>query len=419
MGFTVVVTYFEVWLAKFHDNVKCLNLSQGEDEAFDLLDKCIYLDDNLPPFLKGSLRSPDQKGHIGFPDADSEIRALPSTEKAGRSTDATLVFCDEWEYHPYAEKNFAAVKPTIDGGGLFIGGSTFDPTRKDTFFKEKYFAAKAGEGQFKKGFLPFDVRPGRDDAWRDRASADLKVWQKLSEYPRTEAEALSIIDSLKFLDKNALDDLQSRQILPLPNHDLYGKHKTVKIYKLPVTAGKYMVICDPSDGKEDPHAIIVVDATTMEEVASSHGKVPADRCAVIFDDLVRLYNNAFNLHELNARAGGIFSQKLKDLNTPNQCHFLKPDKKLDPKKIGWWTGATLKEWVYDLLEEAVRNRAIQPHDPKAIGEMKDLNLLEGEAIPEVPRGGHDDWCDVWARAVALKRYMRFGEISIRSIPYKV
>lgn len=416
LGVSWLLAGYALWKATFFISSRVLMLSQGETEAADLLNKSRFIHSQLPDFLRLSTGR-DQSSLVTFPTQHSEIRALPSTERAGHGYNASLVVRDELEHHPCAELNFAAVGPSIDAGGQMIDLSTVNKMKQDTHFKTRYIRAKNGDNGAIPMFLPWDRRPGRTADWFEIIKKKYSSWQVEQEYPCTEQEALSTLQSVQHLENDALDDIHARQIQPLDKHDLYGKHKTVKIYKLPVSAGRYMAVCDPSDGKEDPHAIIVVDAMTMEEVASSHGKVTADRCAVIYDDLVRFYNNAFNVYELNARAGGMFSTKLKDLETPNQCDFLKTDKKLDYKKTGWWTGDNLKEWFYDLLEEAVRDRAIQPHSPEAIKEMRNLVLLEGESMPEVPKGGHDDWCDVWARVVALKRYVKFGGVSIKSYTY--
>ena len=171
---------------------------------------------------------------------------------------------------------------------------------------------------------------------------------------------------------------------------------------------------DPSDGKEDPHAIIVMDAQG-EEVAESHGKTPADMCALIHDNLVRLYN-AFNGYELNTRAGGIFSQKLADLETPNQCDFLKPDGKLDNKKKGWWTSKTLWNKAIWSLEEAVRLRQIIPRSLECLIEFEQFIVPEGEE-PQKTRGGHDDYIDAWSRVCLLKKYMSTGDMKVTSWRY--
>lgn len=389
-------------------------LSQGEEEAFDLISKCRFIDNHLPDFLK-SKRDPDQKGLIGFPDTGSEIVALPSTEKAGRSTDATIVVADELEFHPYAETNFAALKPTIDTGGQFIALSTADKTKMNSFFKQKYLEAKTGNSQFVPIFLSWNVRPGRDAVWLKSATQDLRPWQVEQEYPTTEKDALETLKSIPFFNPQAIQSMYIDVMQTLP-HELVSKYTPcVNIFKLPVVGKRYMIFTDPSDGKEDPHAIIVMDAQG-EEVASSHGYIPADQCAMVHDSLTRLYN-AFNTYELNSRAGGIFTEKLKGLETPNQMPFIDPDGKYHIEKKGWWTGSKNKNTMLWGLEEAVRLRQVIPHRRECLDEFSRFMKPEGEE-PQAPKGGHDDFIIAWGGVWQLRKYIPAQVGEVKSYHYK-
>jgi len=395
-------------------------LSYREDEAFDLVDKCKFIDDNLPDFLKES-RNPDQRGHIAFPSTRGEIKSLPSTEDAGRSTDASIVVCDEWEKHPYAEPNYGALRPTISAGGQFIGLSTADKLKMGTFFKTLYAQARSGENGFFNIFLPWFIRPGRTQEWYESETNGMASWQREGEYPATEDDMLTTLQTRKFFG----DLAQMYQDIKEPiEHELSTKYSgVVRLYRLPVVGTRYCLFNDPSEGKEDPHAIIVMDARTGEEVAESHGKTPADLCAQIHDDLVRLYNNAFNGYESGpGGAGGIVATKLKELNTPNICPSLNVNKRpftLDTTsgKKGWWTSKSLWDVVIWDLEEAVRLGQIIPHSKECLDEFNQFIVPEG-ADPQKPRGGHDDYIDAWARVWHLRKYVTTGNIGGFHFKYK-
>ena len=194
LGITWVVCIYCTWVAKFHKNAKVLMISKKEEDAFDLIAKCKFVNSELPDFMRSSLE-PSQSGKIGFPEMSSEIVALATTEDAGRGTDASVVVCDEWEFHKYAEQNFAAVLPVISNGGQFIAMSTADKTKINTYFKNIYNRARAGEGNFFNIFLPWFIRPNRDQAWYDRETADMSSSKKEGEYPATEKEMLDTIGS--------------------------------------------------------------------------------------------------------------------------------------------------------------------------------------------------------------------------------
>jgi len=396
-----LVCAYAVWKVRFFENAKVLLLSLGEEEAFDLVSKCRFIDDNLPDYLT-SKRDPDQRGFIGFPDTGGEIKALPSTEKAGRSTDATLVVCDEWEFHPYAEQNFAALKPTVDAGGQFIALSTADKTKLNTFFKQKYREAMSGFSNFIHIFLSWKERPGRTDAWLEKIAKDMPPYQVEQEYPSSEKEALSTLKTRKFFDEQSMSYLRLNAREPITT-DISDKYPSIRIYKPPVTGKKYLIFTDPSDGKEDPHALIVID-TLNEQQAESHGMVPADRCAEIHDALVKYYNNAFNGFESTGGAGLVMQEKLSEMCTPNVCPSLDNNLKLNPKKTGWWTTKTLWNKAIWNLEESIRLLQFTPHSKDMMDEFDQFIVPEGQD-PQKTRGGHDDYIDSVSRVLLLKNYL--------------
>jgi len=416
LGISWLICIYCVWMAKFHQNAKVLMLSKKEDDAFDLISKCKFINSELPTFMRSDL-DPSQRGFIGFPEKSSEIRAYASTEDAGRSTDATVVVSDEWEFHPYAKENFAALKPTVsDGNAQFIGMSTADKTKLDTFFKTIYKRAMAGEGNFFRIFLPWFIRPGRDREWYDRETADMPAHQREGEYPATEQEMLSTVKSRRFFATECIEHMYSDVSQPIP-HDLTEQFgSSVKIYKLPVVGRRYFIFTDPSDGKEDPHVIIVIDSTG-EEVAESHFKTTADECAVRHDALSRLYG-ALNGYEMNSRAGGIFSEKIKELDTPNQIGFLRTDGTLDPKKRGWWTGPKIGMKFWWMLEEAVRLYQVKPRSKECLDELSGIIVPEGED-PQKARGGHDDYIDAFSRVWYMaQKHGIIGEVKAFSFKYR-
>ena len=391
-------------------------MSQGEKEAFELINKCRFMHDHLPPFLQQKLGA-DQLGWISFPSLYSEVVALPSTEKAGRSHNATVIINDEYEYHEYAEKNYSAIKPTVGKHGKFICMSTADTEQLNTFFKKLYVGAKNGENEFIPIFLPATSRPDRSVEDVEKLSLGMSPHKKQGEYPMTEEDALTIVKTRRFFDEQAITRMRSDISEPI-KHELTDKFPSIRVWKLPVVGRRYCMATDPSDGKEDPHATIVMDAVTGEGVAESHGKLTADKVAQVHDALARYYNNALNTYELNARAGGIMSEKLKDLDTPNQCPFLESDGKLNTKgKKGWWTSGKSNEKFLYPLEEAVRLGVIVIHSKDCLDELGQYFIKEG-GEPQHPDGGHDDYISAWARTFYMRRFVQKENAGSFSFKYR-
>lgn len=402
-------------LILFNEGANVLSLSKGEQEAFESLAYSKFMWSQLPDFLKLPIGR-DQQGYLSFADMHSRIRALASTRDAGVGFGgATRVVMDEFEYHDYARENYTEIYPAIEHSGQLVILSTADRFRVGTKFKELYRGAQSGNNRFQKIFFPYTVIPGRDKGWYD--SLDLDEADKECRYPLTEQDALKTSKTSKFLNEDVLESMYRDCKTPL-DHELTRKYgDMVKIFSLPVVGKRYFIFTDPSDGKEDPHALIVIDAYGDQQ-AESHGKVTADVAALIHDDLVRLYYNAANTYELN-NVGRLFGDKLDDMGTPNQASFLKADGTLDYEKRGWWTGS--KKLKSDLLwkfEEAIRLRQFTPRSKEMIDEFMNFLKIEGQDMPQAAQGAHDDYIDAACRVWRLRDIAAPGEIKVSSWQYK-
>jgi hypothetical protein len=369
-------------------------LSKGEDEAWELIDKCRFIYENLPSYLMSEAKH-NRRDCLEFVRNKSIIKALPSTKNAGVGYTSTLVIRDELAFHPYAETNFSAVGPTVDAGGQMIDLSTRNIELSDDHFLQRYVKAKNGELSAKAVFLGWKERPVREqgktlDEWFDNnIRKKYSPYEIEKNYPETEEQALCPVKGLCFFDSNSLNSMRMDCYLPIET-DYDG---IVKIWGKPDVGVKYCAFLDPSDGSQDPHAAGWMDVSTGRVVAISHGNCKAEKCAEIFDKYCRIYNNAFNEFELNMDVGRRVNEVLTQLNTPNRR--ITATGKDRENKYGWWTGGNVnssknvRNGMLFGLEEAVRNRRIRIHYSEALNEMETMMRLENEA-PKVPRGKHDD-----------------------------
>jgi len=418
LGVSWLLCGYCTWVVLFNDSAKVLYLSQGETEAFDMIGKSRFIWEHLPDFLRINLKN-DTRSHLSFYVNNSEMKALPSTDRAGRSTDATVVIRDELANHPYGAENFAAIGPTIDGGGQLIDCSTIDKLDTYKHFTERVVKAHNNDSNAFFKFLGWNLRPVRQEGMTLEEWFDLRVRPKYSafqieqEYPATYEEAMRPSQTRSFFDVESTEDMLSFVQKPI-EADINTHNGMVKIYKKPVVGGRYCVFADPSDGKDDPHAIIVMDSRTGEEMACSHGKVPADVCASIHDELVRYFNNAFNTYEVNATAGGKFAETIEKLETPNRKAFRKGQ--LNLKDKGWWTSASVKKDMLYGLEEAVRKRLIIVHTREAIEEFKSFIQPEN-GDPQARKGSHDDYIMAWAGVWQIRKFVPHTTPKIVSFEY--
>ena len=391
------------WLCTFFESTKVLESSQKEDDANEILAKSRFINNNHPDFLKLKLE-PDQASMMGFPATHSKIRALPSTSGAGRSTDATLVFPDEWEFHENAEENFAAIKPTIDKGGIFIGTSTIDKTRMNSFPKKIWNEAKLKENNFILIFWGYFVLPHRTKETWIEDTKGLADWQAEAEYPRSEAEAFSAPTTISRFDVGALREMLKE--CPSPIRIEYNGF--VKIYKEPVAGRKYCFPIDPSEGVYDPSLGVVIDSQTNEEVAKYSGKIPINEQARMIFDLYERYYKPFIAPERNA-SGLSLIDKLIDMGITNWYY----SDKLKTKP-GWWTHSTNRGLMINDLAENIRLRQDRISDEAEIEEMQSFIRTEKHPDGEARGGCHDEAPIVWAIYHQVRKEMPLGDMRVSS-----
>ncbi len=434
LGWSWLLTGYADWKAIFMDGAKGLFLSQGEKEAYDLIDKAKYIINNLPHYLSPIQRHPDSREVIDFKTHQSKLETLPSTDKSGRSTDATFVIRDELSNHPYGEANFKAIGPTIDAGGQLIDCSTINKDDAESHFTDRVLRAQrgatrkdlpsgltvytGGESGAVLVFGGWRLRPVRQEGLDIDEWFELRVRPKYTsaaieqEYPATIEEALKQPETSAFFSVRATEDMLLQEQEPLKASPIDTRNGIVKIYKLPVVGGKYIVYTDPSDGSEDPFHTVVMDARTFEGVAEAGGFLKADECAWVHDDLVRAYGRAFNSFEANGFSGGKFTETIKSLGTPSVATRRNATGRLVEGQIGWWATGDGKRTSLLGLEEAVRKRLIITHLRETVLQFKSCIKKDGEIT--MVKGVHDDAIAAWAGAWATRKYAPVGDMKVTS-----
>lgn len=427
LGISWLMAGYCLWKSMFSDSAKVLLFSQEETSAWALLDKCRFMWRNLPEFLKITTRH-DTRDKIDFVANDSEIGAYPSTGRAGRGTDATVIVRDELAKHDQAKEHFAAIGPAIDAGGQSIDLSTIDKNDPSNHFTERVQTLLEGarETALPSGmklylsdnknsalvFIGWDLRPVREEGLSLDEWFETRVkpkYDKLTieqEYPRTLEEALAPpITSCRF-DVEALEAMRGEIIPPLE----IRYNGLVKIFKKSVPGRKYCFAVDSSEGMIDPCAGIIVDWRTLEEVAELHGKIPLDEQARLIEELYKEYNDAYIAPERNA-SGLALIRTLKEMGV-TKFYMYGNDKE------GWWTSPRNRPVMIGDLAEAIRTRSIRMYSKTAINECR--NFIRTEKHPDGVAAGkrHDDYVFAWAIALQIHKAMPVGDTKVTSFKYR-
>ena len=396
LGVSWLLALYALWTAIFFPNSNVLLLSKGEKEAKALLGKCKTLYRFLPKHLRPPLvRTNDSVMEWGFEWDDdlasykhfSKITALPATEDAGRSETATIVIADEHAYHPYAEKNFAAIQPTIDAGNAkFISVSTANGS--GNFFALIYKGAQQehNEGRFWRVFLPYSLRPGRNKRWYQDTQGAYKASPTIfhQEFPRDEEEAFIASGGCIF-DLESLRDLERGCVPPLPIESLgetplaqLAEQHDVNIWKPynPAHAYAMWTDCATSIHGRDYFCTRVMDVDTKEDVASYHIKTDEYTVGRVTYELGRAYGWAYWGVERTGVGELLLSLMLNVFGYPRDrvYHHKDPnvrgDLALQSKSPGWPASRSGNEKLQSIVRNAIAFREVTTWDRDLVLELK-------------------------------------------------
>jgi hypothetical protein len=206
IGFTLIVCHYLVWTAGLSaktPGARCIAISKNQRDADELLATCRTIVNCLPDYLRPAIGSEakDDTGQVGkestkhfsFPlRAGASIRSLPSSSSAARSYTATLLFLDELAFHNNSDEVWVSSKPTTEGGGQVITGSTGNGRSGDGGHFYYLWEQARKEEIMEPIFIPWYDREDRTQKWYDDTMKTMPTEDKMrQEYPATAEEAFA------------------------------------------------------------------------------------------------------------------------------------------------------------------------------------------------------------------------------------
>jgi hypothetical protein len=309
LGLSTLVAAYALWKMIFNNDFKVLVIATTQDVAKELVAKVQYMYDNLPVWMKSTVKENTfNKLELTFKNGSS-IKAVSSSEKSARSPSISLLIIDE-----------AASQATLATGGDCIILST--PNGVGNKFHQMWVDAMEGnQGLDSEPFnpikIPWNVHPERDQKWADEQLAKLGKRNFAQEH---DCDFISsghtVIDGeiLQWYKENVVMEPIERRYA----NDLW-------IWKYPVVGRDYIVCADVSRGDgEDYSAFHVFDVDTLEQVAEYRGKVDTRSYGHLLVSIATEYNNALLAID-NSNMGWDVVQVALDLNYSNLYYSYKND----------------------------------------------------------------------------------------------
>lgn len=422
---------YPLWLMLFRPIQEILVFSQRDDEAKDLLERIKGTYSRLPDWLReGVTVDNDHEFRLA---SGSGATALPATA-GGRSHAATYVVVDEADFIENVSKLVTAAKPTIDAGqNKLVMLSTTNIDTPGSYFQRQYVAARDNpQGLWRAIFLSWRDHPGRTQTWYDQQCdeamrAEDSLDSVYKEYPETDDQALSARSRSTRYSGRWLS-LLTHVLSALTGVDLPAI-TGLKVFRRPDPDRRYGIGADPAGGLADgdDSAACVVDAETLDQVASLGGKVEPTQFANMVADLSLYYNNAPILFELNNHGHAMLAQ-LKERAATLRNGIARDG---TTGKPGWQTSERTKHMLYDIGAKVMQaalavamvvrgdKEIIDPalvtpiiHDALTSRQLAAIDVNELEA----PESVHDDHATAW---VLAQMCVYRGNPSMQKVPHNL
>jgi len=384
LGMSTLVAAYSVWMAIFQREKNILIIATKLAVAQNFITKVKTMIRSLPKWLLLPEIVANNKQMIQFSHG-SQIKAIPTSEDAGRSEALSLLIVDEAAFVRNFDTIWTGIYPTISTGGRVIILST--PNGVGGQYHKLYTEAEAGLNEFNPIKIMWDEHPERGQEWFDQTTKNLSKRQIAQEYLCDFATS-----GETFLSAESLDWVGKMVEKPV---DRQGLDKNVWIWKYPLTEHDYVMSADVSRGdSKDYSTFHIIDNTTSEVVAEYKGKIRPDTFAELINEFGLKYNKALVCPENNSY-GFATILKLQELKYPRLYYRKRKNTYIGDyippstaETAGFNTNGKTRGTILSKLEEVIRNKQIIVKSSRFYEELKTFSWKTGRA--EAKRGFNDD-----------------------------
>jgi hypothetical protein len=374
-----------VWLACFYRDKNILVIATKLAVAQNFIKKVKTALRSMPKWLTVPELTSANKQGVEFSNG-STIKAVPTSDDAGRSEALSLLIVDEAAFIRNFDELWMGLYSTLSTGGRAVVLST--PNGVGDKYHELCTHAEHGENEFHFTKLLWDVHPERDEVWFEAETKNMSRKQIAQELMCDFAASGDT-----FLSSKDLEKISMQTQTPL---ERWGPNMCVWVWKYYLTEHKYVVSADIARGDAADYSTFhVFDIITSEQVAEYKGKLPPDQFAVVLAEAGKRYGNALICPENNTY-GYATVMKLVDLGYQNLYFKNEKDRYAtlygngvpEISKIGFQTNSQTRGQILTKLEETVRTGAVRFYSTRFYEELKTF-IWKGRRA-QAQKGKHDD-----------------------------
>ena len=402
LGLSTITAAYAMWMVLFHKDKNVLVIATKLAVAQNFIRKCKFLLASCPKWLILPQIVKNNSQALEFNNG-SQIKAIPTSEDAGRSEALSLLIVDEAAFVRNFDTLWTGLYPTLSTGGEAIVLST--PNGVGGQYYDLWVYAEKGENIFNPIKLPWDVHPDRDDAWFEAETKNMsqkQIAQELLCDFAASGETFLRVEDIEYI----------REWIRTPI-DRWGADMGVWVWDYPLKEKKYVISADVSRGDATDYSTFhVIDTEASQIVAEYQGKLPPDRFAQLLAEAGQRYNDALLCPENNSYGYAVI-MKLNELdyrnlyfqNDKDRYNYMYGDK--DIGKIGFQTNSKTRSQILTKLEEVLRTKQVKIRSSRLYEELKTFVWKNGKA--QAMRGQTDDL--IMALAIGVWLYDTSPQLS--------
>ena len=411
LGISTLTAGYSLHMMLFNSDKNVLVIATTKDTAKNLVTKVRVMYQNLPSWLKTKIDE-DNKLSLRFENG-SQIKAVATSESAGRSEALSLLILDEAAFIDKIDEIWTSSQQTLATGGNCVVLST--PNGVGNWFHKLWVESEDGLNDFNYIRLHWSLHPERDQAWRDEQDINLGPTKAAQECDTDFlASGMGVVDPkiLEWYKQNYVKEPVEKT----------GIDQNLWLWEYPIPNKDYIVVADVARGDgSDFSAAQVFEVEDLEQVAEYKGQLSTTDYGNFLIELATKYNDALLVIE-NNNVGWATIQTVIDRGYKNLFYQSKDLKYVDVEHqtasnryrtqdknmiAGFTTSSKTRPLMIAKMEEYTREKLVKVRSLRLIEELLVFVYNNTSSKIEAMRGYNDDlvisYCiALWIRDTALR-----------------
>jgi hypothetical protein len=396
VGKSIITIGYILWYILFRNHKEIAVLSKTANAASEIMGKLQRAYIQVPQWLSQNI-----VGWAGTSislENGCHVSSQATTENAGRSASANILFLDEFAFVPtnIANKFYRSAYPVISNSKTSKVIICSTPNGHNHFYI-LYDKAEKNENFFKVYKIYWDQVPGRDEVWKQMTIANLDLEGKgggeaafAQEYELKfeNASSKTLISAsaqrfiADFISRNSVELSIDKLVDDLPGLKIYEKPQRTESFNL-----NYFLSADVGagvGGDFSSFVIIKVENKQYKHVATyNNNMIIPIAFAEVINKVSKYYNNAQILVENNGPGGSCADYLWYTLESDNMIN-------LDKNANGCKTTKPLRDKGITKLKEYLEYHVMELNDIEILQQIEKFVLNQKNGKFEAEKGYHDD-----------------------------